>query len=617
MAVKLGSNISSLQTQRQLSLATDKLSSISEKLSSGMRINKASDDAAGLAIADSLRADSRIQAQAIRNINDGISAINIASGALSELSGITTRIAELAEQSANGVYSLTQRRALDSESDALTKEFNRVVATAKFNGINVFDVSSNGIRIQAGAGLENSYDLDFINQFSRAVGAGTFNTTQTITLSNGTSFPVLADLNNDGNLDLVTPVYSSGQISITLGNGDGTFGAISTMPLSWAAAVIAGDFNNDGIVDLIGGRGFGPSQISELFIGNGDGTFKASVSVGQSTLESGFLKIGDFNNDGNLDFLGHSTASGNTQINLGNGNGTFHTVQTISGLYGFNQGEDEFNTPIDFNQDGNIDLMTRNGAVISIMYGNGNGTFGALTTLATTSTGNIGGMARGDFNGDGINDIFVGGTTGGRANFLAGNADGTFKITQLDFLNNLYINEVGDFNNDGHLDFTGQNNIYYGNGDGSFGLAAGLGAGRVGDLNNDGVIDFINGNFSASLSIRLQNTNQSSEIETFNLNTQQNALVVLDKIKTYQERISSQLGQIGAYQSRLGYGLNNLQTQRLNTVQAESRIRDADVAEEAANYLKTQISQQVAASILGQANQIPQLALRLISGGSG
>src|SRR5690606_7658731 len=99
----------SLKVQRQLSSTTSALDKVYARLSSGVRINRASDDAAGLAIADALRTDVRLYSQALRNINDGISLLAIASGALSEMSGLITRIRELAEQSANGVYSSMQR----------------------------------------------------------------------------------------------------------------------------------------------------------------------------------------------------------------------------------------------------------------------------------------------------------------------------------------------------------------------------------------------------------------------------------------------------------------------------------------------------------------------------
>ena len=126
MTVKIGSNIASIQAQRRLGEATSSLSTIYERLSSGKRINKASDDAAGLAIADDLNAKTRVYTQAIRNGNDGISVLSIADSANEALGGIVTRIRELTEQSANGTYSNKQRDAIDKEAQALSKEFLRI-----------------------------------------------------------------------------------------------------------------------------------------------------------------------------------------------------------------------------------------------------------------------------------------------------------------------------------------------------------------------------------------------------------------------------------------------------------------------------------------------------------
>ncbi len=135
MAITLGSNIASLQAQRRLSVSTNKLSTTFERLSSGQRINRASDDAAGLAIADALRADQRVASVAIRNANDGISTIAIADSALGEIGNVLSRLAELAEQSANGVFSVTQRSALSNEFVALASEIERIAVTTEFNGV--------------------------------------------------------------------------------------------------------------------------------------------------------------------------------------------------------------------------------------------------------------------------------------------------------------------------------------------------------------------------------------------------------------------------------------------------------------------------------------------------
>ena len=172
MSVTLGSNIASLRGQRQLAKISDELASVFERLSSGQRINKASDDAAGLAIADSLRAKGRIFDQGLRNINDGISLINIADSALAELDGILTRQLELAEQAANGVYSFTQRRALDEEANALVDEFNRIVESTEFNDRKIIDGSLAELRIQMGVGIEQSIALDIGGELAREVGTG-------------------------------------------------------------------------------------------------------------------------------------------------------------------------------------------------------------------------------------------------------------------------------------------------------------------------------------------------------------------------------------------------------------------------------------------------------------
>ena len=149
MSITIVSNISSLKAQRQLTKSTASLSSTYSKLSSGMRINKASDDAAGLAIADSLKADQKIASVAIRNANDGISSIAIADGALSQVSDVLTRLAELAEQSANGVYSTDQRSALQNEFSALGSEIQRIALTTEFNGVKLLSGGA-GITLQVG-----------------------------------------------------------------------------------------------------------------------------------------------------------------------------------------------------------------------------------------------------------------------------------------------------------------------------------------------------------------------------------------------------------------------------------------------------------------------------------
>jgi len=152
MALTINTNVASLNAQRRLGASTSELRQSFERLSSGLRIVRAKDDAAGLAIADTLRADSKIASVAIRNANDGISLISIADGALGEIGNVLSRMAELAEQSANGVLSVSQRSALSAEFQALGSEITRIAATTTFNNLQLL---SGGAQVQLQVGFDS------------------------------------------------------------------------------------------------------------------------------------------------------------------------------------------------------------------------------------------------------------------------------------------------------------------------------------------------------------------------------------------------------------------------------------------------------------------------------
>lgn len=160
MAITLGSNVASLRAQRTLNISSNTLQGVYQKLSSGSRINRAADDAAGLAIADSLKADQRIASVAIRNANDGISTIAIADAALGEVGNVLSRLAELAEQSANGVYSTAQRSALSNEFTALGSEIERIATTTNFNGVTLLSGSSS-ITLQVGFNSASTAQISY------------------------------------------------------------------------------------------------------------------------------------------------------------------------------------------------------------------------------------------------------------------------------------------------------------------------------------------------------------------------------------------------------------------------------------------------------------------------
>lgn len=163
--LSLNSNLSSLRVQRGLNDSTARLSTTFERLSSGQRINRASDDAAGLAVADQLRVQARLSNTALRNISDGISALNIVDSSLQSQSNIITRLQELATQSANGTLSDRQRSTLNGEYQSLVREFGRIGNTTQFNNINLLlggHRSNPGqFNIQAGISGSTTANLSF------------------------------------------------------------------------------------------------------------------------------------------------------------------------------------------------------------------------------------------------------------------------------------------------------------------------------------------------------------------------------------------------------------------------------------------------------------------------
>ena len=157
MATRIFNNIASTNAQRLLGVNTNRLAQSVERISSGIRINKASDDAAGLAVSEGLRSDIRALRQAVRNSNDGVSLINIAEGALNEQSSMLIRLRELSSQAATGTVGSTERATIQLEFNALRSEIDRISATTTFNGQGLVDgsmassvTSSNHIFIQVG-----------------------------------------------------------------------------------------------------------------------------------------------------------------------------------------------------------------------------------------------------------------------------------------------------------------------------------------------------------------------------------------------------------------------------------------------------------------------------------
>ena len=163
-------NLSSMNTNRQLGTVTEAMSKSTEKLSSGYKINRAADDAAGLSISEKLRSQIRGLDKAASNSQDGISLIQVAEGALNETHSILQRMNELATQAANDTNTSVDRTAISAEMDQLTSEINRIQSTTQFNTMNLLDGSFKGKYIQVGANKGQTLTISISQMNAASIG---------------------------------------------------------------------------------------------------------------------------------------------------------------------------------------------------------------------------------------------------------------------------------------------------------------------------------------------------------------------------------------------------------------------------------------------------------------
>ncbi|MCC7442659.1 MAG: flagellin FliC [Bdellovibrionales bacterium] len=163
MGLRINTNVPALIAQRNLRSTRASLDTTLERLSSGLRINNAGDDAAGLALSESLRAELRGLSQAERNAQDGISLVQIAEGALSEVSNILIRMRELAVQASSDTVGATERKFLDNEFQHLLEEIDRISQSTKFNGVALLNGTGSTFEVQIGT--KNNPLVDRIKLF--------------------------------------------------------------------------------------------------------------------------------------------------------------------------------------------------------------------------------------------------------------------------------------------------------------------------------------------------------------------------------------------------------------------------------------------------------------------
>ncbi len=235
----INTNIASLNAQRNLNSSQDALQTAFQRLSSGLRINSAKDDAAGLAISERMTGQIRGLNQAVRNANDGISLAQTAEAALTESTNILQRIRELAVQSANATNSASDRAALQSEVSQLRSELDRIATTSEFNGLKLLDGTFTSQQFQVGANANQTITASVSSGRARDIGAfvnasSTQSQTATDNVSNGTNTTIATQTGGTVNANVYTGLNgtASNGTNITINGTD---------VLDSSAYVVSGD----------------------------------------------------------------------------------------------------------------------------------------------------------------------------------------------------------------------------------------------------------------------------------------------------------------------------------------------------------------------------------------
>jgi flagellin len=582
MPMYVNTNISSINAQRNLTKTNSSLGKSLERLSSGLRINRAGDDAAGLAISEKLRSQVRGLNQAIRNANDGVSLIQTAEGAFNTVTNIVQRLRQLSVQAASDTNTSADRGTLKKEADLLIEEITRIGNTTEFNTKTLLNGSFQSGKVHIGANNGQSISFSLSDIRSTALGR---RTSVTGNLTDGASNGINAGI-TAGELTV------NGTRVVTTTGDDG----VSVLEITGGTVGVSG-------------LASGSLVINSVNIGSVDAT-ASGTTASQATALAAAINAASITN------ITARVGSGDSIVfTAANGTDLKMQVATAGAASATGMTSDVFMASAAITTfNGQSSALSKAAAINAVR----STTNVSAKALSTTVTGSGAIASTSVSNGA----IYINGVNIGAVTVAASDGSGTLVAAINAQTSETGVTATVDNNSQIVLEATDGRNITVSGNKAtmdSVGLtesvtrstvqmdsveAITLAGTNVGELGTDTA--------SATLTATTFQPDLTHAVSTIDISTQtgaDDAILILDAAL---EQLNNNRAEVGALQNRLEMAVGNLGTTSENFSASESRIRDADFAFETAQFTKNQILAQAGTNILAQANTTSQLALQLL-----
>ena len=622
MPAIINTNIASLNAQRNLTTSQSALATSLQRLSSGLRINSAKDDAAGMAISDRMTSQIRGLNQAARNANDGVSLAQTAEGGLSALGDSLQRIRELAIQSANSTNSASDRASLNAEAQSLLSEISRVASTTQFNGLNLLDGSFTSSQFQVGANANQTISVSIGGATTAQIGAyqqtgqtitGAFTGANfTITPSGSTTATTIGASAATGSVgnNLITADSAAAKATAinakTVDTGVSATASTSlvaaTAPTAHAGSLASGDL-------IINGVSIGAIASSTSAVTQGQ---SAATAINAQTALHGVTAVAD-TSTGKLTLTAADGRNIVITANTASANGVT-AIQNVTGLDASTHataasGNDTFNVVVagvfDLSTPGTTSATEADTFVLDgITY--------EFTTDATVAGSNVAVTVA-----DGASAIVTANAMRTAINAQYDLLNTTAHITSAAGTATLTVtnNKLGASGTlAGWSEPIGQATVLV-QGAETAGVDAGYTATDVttyGSLTLSSGTGFTVAGAEAAYAGLTTTSAALTTLSTTDISTVTGANAAIAIVDGALSQVNTMRAGLGAIQNRFGATVSSLQTASENITAARSRIQDADYALETAQLTRNQILQQAGTAMLAQANQLPNNVLTLL-----